>query len=247
MAFVSDSVRAQNAFNLSLDQAKTATRDLWASFGLSKQNPVTGQWSTSVPGEQFSPSNIVNYDQSTGVASVNQAALNAAQAGEYGTAFGYNRMSESMGQGAANEAVVKAALRGRGISGGGLARQAETAAESAQTRAQTGVVSELLSGLGQTYADTTSKFGDWMGSRIEAAGSTAQSVNETNATNPYATPEPTAPAADSSKYVTKGTPSGTKANPVPTAPKGGQLHTGPGGVTWQYRMNGPAGKGWYKK
>ena len=247
MAFISDSVRAQNAFNLSLDQAKTATRDLWASFGLSKQNPATGQWSTSVPGEQFAPSNIVNYDQSTGVASVNQGMLAAAQAGEYGTAFGYNRMSQAMGQGAANEAAVKTALRGRGISGGGLANQAATAAESAQTQAQTGVVSELLTGLGQTYADTTSKFGDWMGSRVEAAGSTAQTVQATDAANPYSSPASTTPAADSSKYSTKGTPSGTKAVPVPTSPKGGQLHTGPGGVTWQYRMNGPAGKGWYKK
>lgn len=244
MAFITDSVRAQNAFNMSLDQAKTATRDLWSSYGLSKQNPSTGQWSTTVPGEQFSPSNIINFDQSTGVASINQAAVDAAKAGEYGTAFGYNVMSQNMGESATNEAAVRAALRNRGIQGG-LKNQAVTAAESAQSRAQTKVVSDLIGGLGQTYADTTGRFGDWMTSRINEAGTAAQDVQATTAANPYNAPTPTATdaAAPSSGYNVKGTPGGKP----PVNPNGGTIYTGPGGVSWQYRMNGPAGKGWYKK
>lgn len=251
MAFITDSVRAQNAFNTALDQAKTTTRDLFSSFGLTKQDPQTGAWSSSIPGEAYSPSNIVTFNQETGTASINQAMLDAAKSGEFGTSFGYNRMSQAMGQGASREAQAVADVRSRGLGGGGLGRQARTAAESQQAVEQTGVVSDLLASLGQTYTGTAERFGDWMGSRVEGAGAVGQSVAGTDATNPYSAPAaaPTAapaaaPAAQTSGYSKIGTPGGKG---VPKNPRGGQLYTGPGGVNWQYRINGPSGKGWYKK
>ena len=245
MAFITDSVRAQNAFNTALDQAKYTTRDLWASYGITKQNPATGQWSTTEGGNAFAPNNIVSFNEQTGVATVNQAALDAAKAGEYGTAFGYNQMSQTMGSAAAREAAAKAALRGRGITGGGLSRQVESTVEAQQAQEQAGIVSGLLSDLGGVYGSTATAFGDWMTSRIEEAGTAAQAVAETNASNPYgAQGAPSAaPAAASSGYSVKGTPGGN----VPKNPAGGKLYTGPGGVTWQYRINGPQGRGWYKK
>ena len=51
------------------------------------------------------------------------------------------------------------------------------------------------------------------------------------------------PVGGGKEFIRIGTPGGPK---VPKNPKGGQKYTGPGGVTWQYRMNGPKGKGWYK-
>jgi hypothetical protein len=51
------------------------------------------------------------------------------------------------------------------------------------------------------------------------------------------------PVGGGKEFIRIGTPGGTK---VPKKPKGGQKYTGPGGVTWQYRINGPKGKGWYK-
>jgi hypothetical protein len=51
------------------------------------------------------------------------------------------------------------------------------------------------------------------------------------------------PTGGGKEFIRIGTPGGPK---VPKNPKGGQKYTGPGGVTWQYRMNGPKGKGWYK-
>jgi hypothetical protein len=242
MAFITDQVRAQNAFNTALDQAKYTTRDLFASYGLSKQNPQTGQWSTSAAGEEFAPGNIVSFDQSTGVASINQAALDQAQAGEFSTAFGYNKMSQTMGSSAAREAAAKAALRGRGITGGGLTQQVESAAEAQQAQEQAGIVSGLLTDLGQVYGGTQQAFGDWMTSRIEGAGTSGQQVAETNASNPYGAEGPPS-AASSGGYTVKGTPGGS----APKNPPGGKLYTGPGGVTWQYRINGPQGRGWYKK
>lgn len=244
MSFITDSVRAQNAFNAALDQAKYTTRDLFASFGLSKQNPATGQWSTTVAGESFAPSNIVNFNQETGVASINQGALDQARSGEFGTAFGYNRMSQTMGEAAARESAAMSALRSRGIAGGGLSRQTQAAAEAAQSQEQAGLVSELLSGLGQTYASTSQQFGDWMTSRINEAGTTAQTVAQTNAEAPYSDSAPPAAAPSAGGgYTRKGTPGGN----VPKNPPGGKLYTGPGGVQWQYRINGPEGKGWYRK
>ena len=245
MAFITDSVRAQNAFNTALDQAKTTTRDLFSSFGLTKQDPQTGSWSSSIPGQEYAPSNMVSFNQETGTATINQTALDAARSGEFGTSFGYNRMSQAMGQGASREAAAVADVRGRGLGGGGLGRQARAAAESQQAVEQTGVVSDLLSSLGQTYAGTAEKFGDWMGSRVEGAGAVGQSVAETNASNPYSAPAaaPVAPVAETGGYSKIGTPGGN----APRQPKGGQLYTGPGGVSWQYRINGPSGKGWYKK
>lgn len=242
MAFITDQVRAQNAFNTALDQAKYTTRDLFASYGLSKQNPQTGQWSTSVAGEEFAPSSVVDFNQSTGVASINQAALDQAQAGEFSTAFGYNKMSQAMGSSAAREAAAKAALRGRGITGGGLTQQVESAAEAQQAQEQAGIVSSLLTDLGQVYGGTQQAFGDWMTSRIEAAGTSGQQVAEVNAANPVGTP-PAESTSSTGGYTVKGTPGGN----APKNPPGGKLYTGPGGVTWQYRINGPQGRGWYKK
>lgn len=192
MAFITDSVRAQNAFNTALDQAKYTTRDLFTSFGITQKNPNTGQYTTTAAGDAFSPANIVTFNEQTGVASVNQAALEAAKAGEMGTAFGYNRMSQTMGTGASREAAAMAALRNRGIAGGGLARQTQAAAEASQTQEQAGLISELLSSLGGVYGSTTEKFGDWMTSRIDEAGTAGQTVSETNASSPVK--PPSAPA-----------------------------------------------------
>jgi hypothetical protein len=50
------------------------------------------------------------------------------------------------------------------------------------------------------------------------------------------------PTGGGKEFIRIGTPGGQ----APKSPKGGQKYTGPGGVTWQYRMNGPKGKGWYK-
>jgi hypothetical protein len=198
MAFTSDVDRAQAAFNSALDQAKYTTRDLFNSFGLSRQDPSTGAWNTTTSSNAFNPANLVTYDANTGVVGINQAQVDQLASGQFGTAFGYNRMSEAMGAGASREALAKASLRSRGISGG-LMSQAASTAEAQQTQQQAGVGAELLSALGQTYGGIGQGLTGLFSGAVETAGTGGQAISAAAGNVSTSTPTNTKPSQPGSK------------------------------------------------
>jgi len=181
MAFVSDSARAQSAFNTAIEQAKYTTRDIFNSFGLTRQDPSTGAWTTSSSSSAFDPSKLLSYNADTGAVSTNQAQIDALGRGEFGTAMGYNRMSNVIGQAGTREALAKANLRSRGLGRGGLMSQAASAAESSQMQEQAGVGAELLAALGQTYGSVGGAVSDFYSGVIEGAGAGGQQVSAASA------------------------------------------------------------------
>ena len=239
---MSDATIAAGAFETAIKQASGATKSIFDSFGVTSKDPTTGNWTTSAAGSAFDPSRVVKQN-ADGTIVTDQAYLDSLSTTGFGTGFGYNQMSSAMGAGAGNEAGVAASYRGRGLGGGGLMNQARSAAESEQTRGQSAVAASLIEKLGQTYGGVATSASGYMSSMIDtasAAGVTDSTTLAGTTGNAPTAPTPTAPAA---KFSTIGTPGGKD---VPKNPRGGQPYTGPGGVSWQYRMNGPAGKGWYK-
>lgn len=165
------------------------------------------------------------------------------QARQYLTGLGETTTGEVGDErrlGASQEAEAAASNIQRGISLGGLGRQTRESIEGA-TQSNVGKIRENL---------VNTVLGGMID--VSAAGITRNtnindiyraSGNETAdayAENPYVSN----PQQQSSPYVKKGTPGGPN---VPKNPRGGKMYTGPGNVTWQYRMNGPQGKGWYRK
>ena len=134
-----------------------------------------------------------------------------------------------------------------GIEGGGLANQRRSLAE-AQTSGQLGSAKmDFLNKLAQAQSPIG---GAWQTLQTANAESAASIAGSTAGINSLTAPDAgiaavTSPAptiAPSGAYTTMGKPGGTP----PGSPHGGQTYTGPGGVKWQYRINGPSGKGWYK-
>lgn len=183
MAFITDSEAARAAFSTASERARNAVNSLFSSYGFTKQDP-SGAWSTSVAGKAFDPTQFVSYNN--GNVSVNTEAIRNLASGEFGAAFGPNRLSQAMGSSATREALAKAALRGRGIMRGGLAGQAAGAAEAAQRLDLANLGAEFLGGLGDVYGNIGSAVGDVLTSNIESAGTGAMTVAE-------ATPVSTSP------------------------------------------------------
>lgn len=226
--------------------AEQTTRDIFNQFGMTRFDPSTG-WNTANAAGAFDPTKIMNF--SGGVASINQGALDAAQAGKFGTSMGYGALASAMGQSADNEYAAVQNVRSRGLGGGGLANQARAAAESQQGRAQAQVGKDLISALSKTYGDLGGSYNNYQSALSGQAAASAAQSSATAAETPTNTPGTQEssisilPLADRQAYTKLGTPTGN----VPTSPVAGQLYTGTMGVTWVYRPQGPSGAGWYKQ
>lgn len=173
MAFITDSDRAQAAFNVALEQAKNTTRNLFNSYGFTKQG-ANGAWTTSAAGEAFNPSQFVTFDG--GKVNINTEAIQRMASGDFGTAFGINKMTDVIGSASAREALAKQMLRGRGITRGGLTEQAGTAAESQQRRDLATLGSEFITGLSDVYGGVGTAVGDVLTSGIESSGTGAMTI-----------------------------------------------------------------------
>lgn len=204
----SDIDRAMQAWDTALVDAKYATKNLYNSFGLTTAGP--SGWSTANSAAAWDPSKLLSYNQGTGIVSTNQAALDQMGSAQFGVGFGYNKMTDVMGQGASNELAALANLRSRGVAGGGLAQQARTAAESSQGRAQAGVVSDLISSLGQTYGNVASTVGAAYGSGIDTAASGAASASDASAASTTSPPATATPPANAKNYQRWTSPTGVK-------------------------------------
>lgn len=169
-----DAILAEQAWTNALNQARNTTNALFNSYGLTKLNPTMGTYTTGSAGSAFDPNNIIRRDTNTGLITTDTSALNNLIGGQFGTAFGSNLMSQAMMKGASGEAAAVSALRGRGITGGGLRKQATSAAESEQTLGQAGVVSDLLSKLSGTYSGVVSDYGSMIGGLINTAAASGQ-------------------------------------------------------------------------
>jgi len=194
---MSDASIAQAAFSTALEQARGATKNIFDSFGVSSKDPATGAWTTGAAGSAFDPSKVVQQD-ANGVITTNQDYLNSLSTTGFGTGFGYNQMSSAMEQGAGNEAAVAANYRGRGLGGGGLMNQARTAAESEQTRGQSGVAASLIEKLGQVYGNVATSASGYMGSMMDAASAAGVTDSTTlgGITGNAPTTPPVAPSSD---------------------------------------------------
>lgn len=241
MAFITDSEAARAAFTTATQQAQNTVRDLFSSYGFTRQTP-TGAWTTQQGAAAFDPNNFVTFNPATGSVSMNDAAVQAAGQGEFGVGFGYNKATDVLGSAASREALATSALRSRGIVGGGLMRQTAGTAEAQQGRDVGQLAAEFLGGLGATYGGIGSAVTSAFQGGIESSGVGAQTMAATTPVS-ASPPATTVGTTDSNPYKTKGIPGGN----APKNPNGGSLYTGPGGVTWQYRINGPSGRGWYKR
>lgn len=195
MAFITDQEAAAAAFQTATKQAQNAVNSLFSSYGFTRQNSQ-GQWDTATAGSAFDPNKFIQYNPATGAVNVDTEAIRAASAGEFGTAFGYNKLTDILGTSASREALAKSALRGRGIMGGGLARQAGTAAEAQQGREVGSLAGELLGGLGGIYGDIGGAVTGAIQSNIETQGTGAQTIaGATSVSNPNVAPATSGPEA----------------------------------------------------
>lgn len=240
MSFFTDAQRAQMAFQNATAQAQQTTRDIFNQFGMTRVTP-SGQWTTGAAASAFDPTNVVNF--TGGNASINQAALDNIASGQFGTAFGYNKLQQAMGESAGAESAAMTNLASRGVGGGGLAKQTRAAAESMQGRAQADVGKQMLAALGQNYGTVGQSYNDYQAALAATAGAGAMSTAGVQAESPMATPASvTAPAnqggGKSNVAIGKvGSPVNAPANP-----KHQQRYTGPGGFKWQFI----GGKGWVR-
>lgn len=228
MAYITDSEAARGAFQTATTRAQEAVKGLFNSFGFTRQSPQ-GSWSTASAASAFDPSNFVTFnsdpDPGTARVTVNTEGIRAAGSGAYGTAFGYNRLSDVMGSAASREALAKSALRGRGIGRGGLVSQAAQSSEAMQGRETGQVGAEFLASLGDIYGQIGASVGDVTTANIESsgAGAVAQAAS---------TPVMTAPPAASA-------PAAAATVPRPTGAGRMYERRGP----WQYLG---ANRGWVK-
>lgn len=178
MAFITDSEAARAAFTTATNQATNAVNSLFSSYGFTRQG-AGGAWNTGTAGSAFDPNNFLTLaNPATGEVSVDETKLQNLFKGDFGVGFGYNKLTDVLSGGASREALAKAALRGRGIIGGGLTRQAGTAAEAAQGREVGALASELLGNLGNIYGNVGSAVTSAVESNIENLGSGAQTIAE---------------------------------------------------------------------
>lgn len=204
----SDIDRAMQAWDTALVDAKYATKNLYNSFGLATAGP--GGWSTANSASAWDPSKLLTFNKDTGIVGTDQAALGQMGSAQFGVGFGYNKMTDVMGQGASNELTALANLRSRGVAGGGLAQQARTAAESMQGRGQAGVVSDLISSLGQTYGNVASTVGAAYGSGIDTAAAGAASASDASAAATTTPPATATPPPNAKAYQRWTSPQGIK-------------------------------------
>ena len=247
MSIEGNAGRAAILYQDSLNQARNAQNSLFAQYGWTMPNS-SGGYDTQSTGSAFDPNRL--YNKETGV--LDQAAFDAA-AGQMRIG-GKGILSDVMRGGGSAEADAMAQSAATGTSGGGLANQRRMLAES-QTEGQLGNAkaqyltqfAEANQPIGGAYQGLQTAINE---DKIAAAE--AQALKDSAAVTPPvapASPEmdppsvtaPTAAAA-TGPFSTRGTPGGRP----PSNPNGGARFTGPGGVRWQYRINGPSGKGWYK-
>jgi len=235
MAFITDPEIARAAFTTASERARNAVNSLFSSYGFTRQN-ANGQWSTGAAGSAFDPSNFVTMNDNSEVI-IDKEAAGRAGRGEFGTAFGYNRLTDVIGTSAAREALAKSALRGRGIRTGGLVNQAGTVAEAQQGRELGALGSEFIGTLGNIYGDIGTAVTGAVQSNIENIGTGAQAISD-------ATSVSNAPSTGGATGT--GTPAGMEGvrpgGNVPKPTKPGALYERRG--PWQYL--GKA-RGWVKK
>lgn len=247
MSVQSNAGRAAVLYQDSLNQARNAQNSLFAQYGWTMPNSGGG-YDTESTGSAFDPNKL--YNKETGV--LDQAAFDAA-VGQMRIG-GKGILSDVMRGGGSAEADAMAQSAATGTGLGGLANQRRMLAES-QTEGQLGAAkSDYLSQFAQANQPIGGAYQDLQTaiSEDKIAAAEAQALKDSAAVTPpvaAASPEmdppsagaPTAPTA-TGPFSTRGTPGGRP----PANPNGGARFTGPGGVRWQYRINGPSGKGWYK-
>ena len=247
MSIEGNAGRAAILYQDSLNNARNAQNSLFAQYGWTMPNS-SGGYDTQSTGSAFDPNRL--YNKETGV--LDQAAFDAA-AGQMRIG-GKGILSDVMRGGGSAEADAMAQSAATGTGGGGLANQRRMLAES-QTEGQLGAAkaayltqfAEANQPIGGAYQGLQTAINE---DKIAAAEAEALK-NSAAVTPPVAPASPemdppsaTAPtaAAATGPFSTRGTPGGRP----PSNPNGGARFTGPGGVRWQYRINGPSGKGWYK-
>lgn len=233
--------QASIAYQDALNQARNAQNALLRQYGFTAPS-ATGEYSVEGAQAAFDPNTL--FDKASG--GVDKARLASLASS---LRMGGSGLLANIGrEGTSVEADVMGEARSRGLGGeigGGLISQRRQLAE-AQTRGKMGAAkNEFMAGIAGALSPIGAAY-----QNLQNAGIYDQAaINEANAykaslsspvdlTQPAETPM----APEPGKYATKGTPGG---NP-PGNPKGGSIFKGPGGVSWQYRINGPNGKGWYK-
>jgi hypothetical protein len=242
--------QAAIAYQDALNQARNAQNALFAQYGYTMPN-ASGGYDSKSAGEAFDPN--VLYDKSTGKVDEDnlKRMFGQMQMGGSGLLADITRGGASAESGAVGE------LQSRGLGGdigGGLIGQRRQLAES-QTAGQMGAAkNQFVAGIGQAQSGIG---GAWQTlqtgmaqDKVDEAAAIALRDSASNTVTPATSVSPetgaastTAPATPTGPYSVLGTPGGKD---VPKSPRGGQSYTGPGGVKWKYRFNGPTGKGWYK-
>ena len=233
--------QASIAYQDALNQARNTQNALLRQYGFTAPS-ATGEYSVEGAQTAFDPNTLFN--QATG--GIDKAKLESLVGGLQ--AGGKGLLADISRSGASAEADVISEARSRGFGGeigGGLLGQRRALAE-AQTKGQLGTAKQqFLAGIGEALSPIGGAF---QGLKLAEAQDKAlqEEALAAQATLPSAT-DLTMPEEEverpTSTYVKMGTPGGSP----PKNPRGGKLFTGPGGVKWQYRMNGPTGKGWYRK
>ena len=177
MAFMVDQEVARAAFSTASEQARNAVKNLFSSYGFTRQG-TDGQWSTGAAGGAFDPSNFVSMNPATGQVNIDTEAVGRLSRGEFGTGFGYNKLTDVIGGAASREALAQSALRGRGIRSGGLVRQAGSTAEAQQGRDIGTLAGEFIGSLGNIYGNIGSAVTSAVESNIENLGTGAQTIAE---------------------------------------------------------------------
>lgn len=246
---LSYSGQAAIAYQDALTQARNAQNALLRQYGFTAPN-ASGVYSVEGAQGAFDPNTL--FDKTTGGIDKNklQQLAGSLQIG------GTGALANIISRGTSAEAEVAGEMRQRGLGGeigGGLGAQRRKLVES-QTGGELAAGKEkFLAGIGEALSPIGSA---WQGMQNAqamdeaarqaaiAAQSTIPAQIDLSGLVDTSTPT-TSPVSSgySSDYTRLGTPGGT----APSNPRGGQLYTGPGGVTWQYRINGPSGRGWYKK
>lgn len=234
--------QAAIAYQDALNQARNTQNALLRQYGFTA--PSEGGYSVESAQTAFDPNML--FDRTTGGVDKTRLADLSANLRIGGT----GELANILRAGAGAEADVAAEAQARGFGGeigGGLMQQRRALAE-AQTTGQIGQAkTQFLAGIGEALSPIG---GAYQGLQNANILSELQRQSATAARSTIAEPidfnQSTQPVAEETKdkgYATKGTPGGKP----PTNPRGGLIYKGPGGVSWQYRINGPEGRGWYKK
>lgn len=230
--------QAALAYSDALKQAQNTSNALMRQYGFVAPN-ATGDYTVEGAQGAFNPNTLFN--ATTG--GLDQAKFDEALKNL--STGGTGILADITRSGATGEAEALQEVQGRlgeGI-GGGLIGQRRQLAES-MTSGQLGTAKgEFISSLAGGLAPIG---GAWQGLQTAKAQTELANLQNQAAAGSIVAPETStvAPAPTAATgYATKGTPGGK----APNNPRGGTLYRGPGGVEWQYRINGPTGKGWYKK